>query len=155
MSKFNRVTGNQPPPLPRKSRDILFADSRRSPIVNRVWCIAHRPDKCEQGEESALIRTGEYWMWPDRTCPLPSIQSINVGDEVNMRIRTCMGVRGPLKNPGYKDYYRRGIVTRAPHPGFHEDRPGCFCMNIKWDPVAVPTSCCTYKNAPRKTLTMQ
>jgi len=156
MTKFNRITGNQCPPLPRKSREIKFAHSNQpvTPTVNtKTWCIAHRPDKCEHGEEYSLVRSGEYKMFAHTTCPLSSIRSINVGDEVYMPVRTCIGARTLLKRPTYKGYFRKGVVTRGPMKTI--GKPGWYSMQIEWSSIAIPKSACSYKNAPCKTLTIQ
>jgi hypothetical protein len=161
MTKFNRITGNQCPPLPRKSREIKFAHSNQpvTPTVNtKTWCIAHRPDWMCHPEEHELIRSKEYWMYPyPKTCPLGAIQSIQVGDEVNIRVRTCIGAKGVLKRPAYKGYYRRGVVTRCPRitEQDFDAKGGWYCMQIEWSPTIISRDECDYKNAPCKTLTIQ
>ena len=138
----------------RKPRSPSPTNSPRS----QVWCIAHRPDWMCHAEEHELIQSKEYWMCPHPgTCPLRTIQSIQVGDEVNVRIRTCVGVRGPLKNPAYKGYYRRGVVTRSPRITEQEfdAKDGWYCICVEWSPTIISRDECNYKNAPCKTLTIQ
>lgn len=124
----------------------------------QVWCIAHHPEWDSMPEEEELVQTGEYWMYPfPKTCPLRTIQSINIGDEVNIPIRTCVGVRGVLKRPAYRGYYRRGIVIREPHvmDQDFDDKDGWHCMNIEWSSTIITKDKCNYKNAPFKALTIQ
>ena len=130
--------------------------------THNIWSVMHHPEKPEHGEEDELIQSGEYWMYTRRkSTPLKTVESVQEGDEVYMRVRTSLSSTGGiLKNPKYTDYYRKGKVIQAPRERAQEfnpqdTRPGWYCMKIDWSSDLVSASKCSYKNASQKTITLQ
>ena len=116
----------------REQLDSLIADintiqtQRKSPTK---WCLAHKPEKPYHEEEYEQISMGNYHMFPHPTTPEDTINSISVGDEVYMRIRTCIGASGQtLSKPKYKSYYRKGVVITRPTET-NPDFDGLHCID--------------------------
>ena len=143
----------------REQLDSLIADintiqtQRQSPTK---WCLAHKPEKPYHEEEYEQISKGNYHMFPHPTTPEDTINSISVGDEVYMRIRTCIGASGQtLSKPKYKSYYRKGVVITRPtetNPDFDPNRIW-YVMDIDWSDTPISHNTCDYKNTPFKTIT--
>ena len=151
------------PPTPCVSRQPRCPSPTKSilsptPSPPTIWKIMHHPEWMPNPEEEDMIRSQEYWMYPNPSTPLSAIQSIELGDEIYMQIKTMIGKTGRrLSRETNKNYLRRGKVIMAPHERSNpcDTKDGWRCMKIDWTDEIIPKENCIYKNAPLKTITRQ